>query len=115
MPRHISFSMTTLQFLDGTKTVTRRTGWKQVKAGDELCAAKKCMGLKAGEQIERLGMIRVTDVRRERLDAITQDDVKREGFPFWSPAKFVEFFCGGHTGCFPESIVTRIEFERIPT
>jgi hypothetical protein len=114
MPRHISFSMTTPQFLDGSKDVTRRNGWKQLKVGDELCAAKKCMGLKSGESIERLGMIRVTDVRRERLDAITADDVRREGFPDMTPADFITFFCGGHTGVTPSSTITRIEFERIP-
>lgn len=115
MPRHISFSMTTPQFLDGTKDVTRRVGWKSLKVGDELCAAKKCMGLKPGELLERLGMIRVVSVRQERLDAITQEDVEREGFPFWSRQKFIDFFCGGHKGCTPETIITRIEFERIPT
>jgi hypothetical protein len=114
MPRHISFSMTTPQFLDGSKDVTRRNGWKQLKAGDELVAAKKCMGLKAGEKMETLGMIRVTDVRRERLDAITADDVRREGFPKMSSAEFIAFFCGGHSGVTPSSIITRIEFERIP-
>lgn len=114
MPRHISFSMTTPQFLDGTKDVTRRMGWKQLKVGDELCAAKKCMGLKPGETIERLGLIRVTAVRRERLDAITPEDVVREGFPGWSVEKFIAFFCAGHA-CQPDSIVTRIEFVRIPT
>jgi len=113
MPRNISFSMTTPQFLDGSKDVTRRNGWKQLKVGDELVAAKKCMGLKEGEKMETLGMIRVTDVRRERLDAITADDVRREGFPKMSPAEFVTFFCGGHTGVKPSSIITRIEFERI--
>jgi len=112
MPRHISFSMTTPQFLDGSKDVTRRMGWKQLKAGDELCAAKKCMGLKPGEQIERLGMIRVKAVRREPLADITPDDVVREGLPAWSTEEFIAFFCAGH-GCQPSDIVTRIEFERV--
>lgn len=114
MPRHISFSMTTPQFLAGTKTVTRRMGWKQLKVGTEIIAAKKCHGLKAGEKVERLGGIRVVDVRREPLSAVTAADVAREGFPDWSVEKFIKFFCGGHTGCTPESMVTRIEFERIP-
>jgi hypothetical protein len=120
MPRHIRFSMTTPQFLDGSKDVTRRNGWKKLKVGDELVAAKKCMGLKAGETIERLGMIRVTDVRRESLRVMIAQPVygaeecRREGFPDKTPAEFVDFFCGGHTGCTPDSVITRIEFERIP-
>lgn len=78
-----------------------------------LCAVKKCMGLRPGEKLERLGMIRVISARLERLADISMDDVRREGFPFWAPPKFVEFFCEGHKGCTPESVVTRIEFEKI--
>lgn len=46
--RSISFSLTTPQFLDGTKDVTRRLGWEKIKAGDTLRAVKKAMGLKTG-------------------------------------------------------------------
>lgn len=119
--RNISFALTTPQFLDGSKDVTRRMGWLNAKAGDVLCAVKKGMGLKPGEKVERLGYIRLTDVRRERLrDMIDRDDgygfeeVKREGFPHFSPPMFVEFFCGSHKGCIPGSTVTRLEFVRIP-
>lgn len=113
MPRHISFSMTTQQFLDGLKDVTRRMGWKNLREGDTLIAARKCMGLRPGEKIDRLGEIRVISVRREPLNAIDKDDVRREGFPDWSVAQFIEFFCKGHQGCTPKSIVTRIEFEKV--
>jgi hypothetical protein len=51
MPRNISFALTTAQFLDGSKDVTRRIGWKNLNAGDVLCAVKKGMGLKPGEKI----------------------------------------------------------------
>lgn len=119
MPRNISFSMTTPQFLAGTKDVTRRLGWENLKAGDTLRAVKKCMGLKKGEKMEPLGLIRVVDVRRETLDIISTDlvygrrEVDREGFPEMGINEFVMFFCRGHTGCFPEREITRIEFVKI--
>jgi hypothetical protein len=113
MPRNISFSMTEPQFLDGSKDVTRRMGWLRLQPGDLLNACRKCMGLKPGEKIVRLGTVIVLSARRERLDAITPDDVRREGFPNMTPAEFVAFFCKGHAGCKPDSIVTRIEFRRV--
>ena len=72
MPRNISFAMTTQQVQDRTKDVTRRFGWWFLKPGDKLCGVKKAMGLKKGEQIERLCNIEVVSVRSEPLDAITQ-------------------------------------------
>ncbi|MGI9354838.1 MAG: hypothetical protein ACR2PF_06725 [Rhizobiaceae bacterium] len=113
MPRNISFSMTEPQFLDGSKDVTRRLGWLKLKPHDLLMACRKCMGLKKGEKVHRLGLIKVITARRERLDAITQDEVRREGFPDMSVPEFIEFFCKGHRGCKPETVVTRIEFQRL--
>ena len=113
MARNISFALTTPQFLDGSKDVTRRMGWKSLKAGDILCAVKKGMGLKPGEKIERFGMLRVISVHLEPLCAITQGDLAREGFPNMTPAWFIEFFCASHKGCTPSTEITRIEFERI--
>lgn len=119
MPRNISFSMTTPQFLDGTKDVTRRLGWANLKAGDTLRAVKKCMGLKKGEKMEPLGMIRVVSARQELLERMTRDpeyglaECRREGFPAMVPSEFVEFFCRGHTGAFLLRTITRIEFEKI--
>lgn len=65
MPRNISFALTTEQIRNRTKTVTRRLGWKNLKVGQVLNACVKCMGLKPGEQIQRLGQIRVVDVTFE--------------------------------------------------
>jgi hypothetical protein len=123
MARNISFSLTTPQFLDGSKDVTRRMGWLKLRQGDFLCAVKKGMGLKPGEKVERLGMIRVASVRREPPRAMTDnldygfDETRREGFPDPSPnnwpSVFVDFFCRSHSKCTPDSIVTRIEFERV--
>jgi len=107
--RNMSFALTTDQIKRQTKTVTRRSGWRFLKAGDQLCACVKCMGLKPGEQIERLAVIRVTSVKRERLNAITKADCLAEGFPRMTPGAFVAMFCK-HMGGGPAQFVTRIEF-----
>jgi hypothetical protein len=104
--------MTEPQFLDGSKDVTRRDGWRNLKPGDRLTAVRKAMGLKKGERQVVLGEIEVVSVRRERVDAITIDDVRREGFPGWTISEFVEFFCRGHR-CTPATVVTRIEFRHV--
>ncbi len=119
MPRNISFALTTDQFKARTKTVTRRMGWLRLRAGDTLCGVKKGMGLKPGEKVERLGMIRVVDARREPLRRLTDDEtygrseMAREGFPDMEPSEFVEFFRKSHAGCVSSSDVTRIEYEFI--
>lgn len=115
MPRNISFALTTEQFRYRTKTVTRRLGWKTLKAGDVLCACVKCMGLKPGEQLERLGLIRVTSVRRERLDRMNATvygarEALLEGFPWMPGREFVQMFCS-HMKCNHDTEVTRIKFE----
>ena len=114
--RNISFMLTPEQILAGTKTVTRRCGWEFVKVGDHLQGVRKCQGLKAGEKIERLRVIRVTDVRREELGLMMWDvdygceEVISEGFPDMALSGFVNFFCESHKGCTPQTVVTRIEF-----
>jgi hypothetical protein len=110
--RNISFSLTTPQFIAGTKDVTRRFGWWNVKPGEHLRAVRKAMGLKKGEKMEALGVIEIISARAERLDAITPDDCRREGFPEFGPEDFIRFLCkdGKHDG---GSIVNRIEFRKI--
>lgn len=117
--RNISFALTTRQFLDRSKTVTRRVGWAFLKPGDLLCGIKKGQGLKKGEKVNRLGVIRVVGVSREwmsdfrsRPDAA--EECKREGFPDMTPEEFYLFFRKSH----PEPglddlLVTRIEFEYV--
>ncbi len=85
--KNISFALTIPQVISQTKTVTRRTGWLNLKIGERLSAVAKCMGLKKGETIERLGVIEVLDVRREALNSITQDDVIKEGVSLVSNSK----------------------------
>jgi hypothetical protein len=112
MARVISFALTERQLLDGSKDVTRRLGWRKLTAGTELIAVRKAMGLKKGEHQHRLALIHVLSVRRERLDAIDDDDVRREGFPEMTAAEFVEFFCKANK-CKPNRMVARIEFVKV--
>lgn len=109
--RNISFALTTKQFAEGGKTVTRRLGWRSIKAGDVLMGCEKCQGIKPGGLV-RLGAIEVVSVRRERLDAMTDDDCPREGFPRMTAPQFVKMFCE-HMGCPPDVEVTRIEFRKV--
>jgi hypothetical protein len=112
MARVISFMLTEPQLRAGMKDVTRRLGWRQLRPGTELTAVRKAMGLKKGERQERIASIRVKSVRRERLDAIDDDDVRREGFPDMTREEFIAFFCKANK-CKPDRIVARIEFEKV--
>lgn len=118
MPSNISFALTTQQFRDRTKTVTRRLGWANAKPGQVLMGCEKCMGLKKGEKVTRLGPIRLLSVRREPLQRMIDDpDYGRqeailEGFPDMDGLAFVAFFV--RKNCVhPSSLVTRLEFEYI--
>ena len=114
MPRLMSVALTTEQVRNRTKTVTRRTGWLMLKAGDELTLCPKARGRRQGEPLERIVTVTVTSVRRERLDAVTPADVAAEGFPQMSPEQFVRFFCGTHPDIAPGSVITRIEWRYPP-
>ena len=112
MPRNISFALTTQQFRDRTKDVTRRLGWQKLKVGELLNACEKCQGIKPGEKIVKLGQIRVKSVRREMLLACTDAEAVREGFPELTGEQFIAMFCT-HMKCDPSTVVTRIEYEYI--
>ena len=125
--RNMSFMLTTPQFVDGSKDVTRRIGWLALKVGDLLMGAEKCQGLGPGGKMKRLGAIRVKSVRREKLEAMTLrwkyglEECRREGFPEMNPAQFVVMFCASHKvkvggrvrNVKPQDVVTRIEFEHL--
>ncbi len=110
--RNMSFSMTTAQMRAGKKDVTRRFGWWFLKPGDRVMAVEKAMGLKKGQKPVQLYPIEIVSVRAEPLDAISHDDVVREGFPDWSPAQFIEMLVR-HYKIDPAKIVNRIEFKRV--
>lgn len=119
--RNMSFMLTTRQFRARTKTVTRRMGWANLKPGDIVCGVEKGMGLKAGEKVVKMSLIRVIATRPEPLRRLLDDpgygkaECIKEGFgddPVLSqPAAFVEFFCRSHRGCTPDAVPTRIEYE----
>ncbi|MEU0876794.1 hypothetical protein [Nocardia brasiliensis] len=110
MSRLMSVALTEPQVRARTKTVTRRMGWGYARPGERLTLCRKVMGRKRGEPLVRIVDVRIVAVDRERLDAITPEEVHREGFPGMTPAEFVTFFCAAHHGCAPESVVTRIEW-----
>ncbi|MBF6358286.1 hypothetical protein IU449_27695 [Nocardia higoensis] len=68
------------------------------------------MGRRKDEALVRIVDVEVVAVDRERLDTITDTEVRAEGFDGMTPAEFVAFFCDSHTGCAPDSTVTRIEW-----
>jgi hypothetical protein len=113
----MSFMLTTEQYRNRTKTVTRRLGWQFLKPGAILNGVEKGMGLKKGEKVVKLGQHQVVSVRREPLRTMLDDlaygteECQKEGFPDMTPQQFVEMFCQSHRGCEPGTVVTRIEFE----
>lgn len=118
MARNMSFAETIPQIEEREKTVTRRLGWTFLNAGDVVKAVKKSMGLKKGEKVETLAILRIEHVRREPLNYAKTESIRRrdqksaaelEGFGWMTPQEFVDFFCE-ISGCSPETVVTRIEF-----
>ena len=115
----MSFSMTTPQFIDGSKDVTRRFGWWNLKEGDILNAVEKSMGLKKGEKIKSLGLIRVVSATKEPLSNLLHDgygdnEVRREGYPFdcKTGKEFAEILAQ-KSGKTIHDECMRIEFERV--
>jgi hypothetical protein len=113
--RRMSFYLTRRQYVDGSKTQTRRLGYTHLERGEIVMAVEKMQGLRRGAKQVELGRFRVVSIRRERLDAITPADVAAEGFRGMTPAAFVEMFCKAHKHkrCTPATIVTVIEFAKI--
>lgn len=109
--RCISFAATAPQVHARTKTVTRRIGWWKLRPGDRLLAVEKYRGVRVADRVA-LGVIEIVSARHERLDAITAEDVVREGFPEMTPAEFVAFFCRLN-GCHADAAVNRIEFRYV--
>lgn len=113
MSRLMSVALTEDAVRERRKTVTRRLGWATLTPGTRLTLCRKVMGRKRAdgtvEPLVRIVDVEVVGVRREPLDAITQDDVEREGFRSASPLWFVDFFCESMR-CNPGTLVTRIEW-----
>lgn len=114
MPRNMSVAMTTPQVRIQIKDMTRRFGWWFLKPGDVINLVEKSMGLQKGEKIVRICQVRVKSTRPEPLNAITQADVIREGFPHWTPEQFIQMLVD-HYKIDPSKICNVIEFEYIQT
>ncbi len=112
MPRNMSFALTTDAVLARQKTVTRRRGWQHLRKGELFWAVKKAMGLRPGEKIQRLALLRCVSNEPVCLAAIDQEEVRREGFADASPGDFVAMFCQ-HMRCASSDDVQRIEFEYV--
>jgi hypothetical protein len=116
--RNMSYAKTTQQFLNGTKDVTRRLGWRNVRVGQVIQGVLKGMGLKPGEKIQPLRLIVVREVSFEPLRRMIDEpeygriEAIREGFPHLDGAGFVAMFCDG-IGATPETEITRITFRYI--
>ncbi len=111
--RNMSFALTTQQVKDRTKSVTRRFGWAFLKPNEKVRAVEKAMGLRPGEKIQRLCVIKIISTRWEPLKMITKEDCILEGFPDMEPEEFVEMICKHYPGKNPDSEINRIEFEYV--
>jgi len=122
--RNISCYYTQEQIRNRTKTVTRRLGWANAKPGELLQVVVKGQGLKKGEHVEKMVVIRVLENDPEPLDNIIKyprrwhkiKDYKwvwetvREGFPDMTPQEFVVMFCKTNK-CEPGTVINRIAFD----
>lgn len=113
MPRLMSVALTEDAVRARRKTVTRRLGWRVLRPGERLTLCRKVMG-RRGEPLVRVAEVEIVSVRRERLDAVTDAEVTREGFPGRDAAWFVAFFTT-HMRCAPDTEVTRIEWRYLDT
>lgn len=125
----MSVTLTEQAVVERRKTETRRLGWLHATPGQQLELCRKVMGRKRSdgtvEPLVRLARVEIVEVRRERLDAITDAAVAREGFnrsdlepwivgtPAFGPgvraAGFVRFFCE-HMRCTPSTELTVIRW-----
>ena len=112
MPRNMSFAHTTEQIRTRTKDVTRRNGWADLKPGELFWAVEKVRGLKKGQKVKRLALLRCIRNTPSVLYNITPQDVRREGFPSTKPIEFVRMFIRKMGGA-PDQALQRIEFEYI--
>lgn len=142
MPRLMSVAHTLDAVLAHRKTETRRLGWLHLPAGVDLDLCEKVMGRRKGDPLVRLARVHVTEVHREPLGAITDEQAVAEGFtpddfatwptptpwPFdWTPAQwFVAFYADrflsldvGHSHAAlcdaAGTMVTRIVWTYLPT
>ena len=105
----MSCALTTPQVELRIKTVTRRIGWGFLKAGDMIQLVEKCQGLKKGQKVRKLAVVKIVSTGWEPLDAITQEECDKEGFSEMSPSQFIKMFMA-HNRCERGTPVNRIEW-----
>lgn len=121
MPRNMSCQITVNQVIAKIKTVTRRLGWEHAQVGDLIQLVEKGMGLRKGEKVRKLALVRLVSVRREKLGRLAVKpygtiETTLEGYPPGTdkhdPIRFIEMFCEANRakGCTPATIVTRLEW-----
>jgi len=116
--RNMSFSMTTEPVRRREKDVTRRLGWWDVKPGELVQAVEKCQGLRKGEHVVRIDIIRILETRPEPLWNLhlyapsPAAELTREGFPGQTAQEFIDLFVR-HNHCDEHTIVNRIVFEYV--
>ncbi|MAT14249.1 MAG: hypothetical protein CMJ46_03160 [Planctomyces sp.] len=110
----MSFSMTTEQARNKTKTVTRRDEetWKHLRLGDRVLQVEKAQGLKKGEKQVEIHEIEIVAVRLEPLTSefVTPEEVVKEGFPGMEPEEFITMYKRGRKKV---DRVRRIEFKYV--
>jgi hypothetical protein len=110
--RNMSFALTTPQCRRREKTVTRRQGWWFLKRGDLVQQIEKGQGLKKGERVTKIHVVRIVSTYGLLIWTIWPEDVVREGFPGKSTAWFVEMYCR-HNRVKPHELCNRIAFEYV--
>ena len=114
----MSFSHSAAEVQARLQTVTRRVGWRFLKAQD-LIEAVASEGREGRGAVRVLAVLRVTDVRVEPLARLVrdagyaEDELPREGLPCWSRDHFIAAFLRRHRLKTPEIDVTRIAFEYV--
>lgn len=119
MPPNMSFALTPRQYQEGSKSVTRRDGWRHIKIGGVYNGVNKVMGFKKGEKPIVYGQHKILSARWEPLRRMIDEpeygavEVVLEGFPEMTPLEFVDFYCRHSSKRTPDMPVHRIEFMRI--
>jgi hypothetical protein len=115
----MSVSMTADAVIERRKTVTRRKGWRFLKAGDRLTLCRKVQGRKPGEPLVRLAEVEVVIAERQPLDLLVNPtidprwairEMAREGFPGMDPWEFIERYFIASQRMQSDDDVTRIEW-----
>ena len=109
--RRMSFAMNIPQFKDRTKTVTRRFGWWHLKPGDEVMGVERSMGLKRGQHMVELGVIRVVSVKEIGVRDVDEAELVLEGCGHMTVDQYITMLIGSTKKL--SAPVNRIEFEYI--